>query len=188
MAKSPLKYDRQMYNPQDLKGLTSKELRKEYSRLRDISQKRLKRLGESEFNKSQTYLYNKSRYIPLKQIKSDAQLRFYLTDLANFISAKRSTVSGARQVISDRIATLNERGYSFINKDNIVAFGNFMNYMKQTHLDAIYDSDQSAEFWNDYIEENPFVTQDKVIAEYNIWEKEQMEERRNWIVNLDRKE
>ena len=111
------------YEPEALKVRDSKELRKEYSRLRDIAQKRLIRLGTSEFSEGSTYRHYKDVFPKLSEIKTEAQLRQRLAILARFVESKASTVSGIKAKRTAQIRSLQEQGYDWIDESN---FDNFI--------------------------------------------------------------
>lgn len=129
-------------------------IRKEYTRLRDISQKRLKRMGSSKFAESQTYKQNVSHYPKLADIKTPEELAYRLSDLARFIKSPMSTISGQKSQMQKAIDTLHstvdkdgnpKEAYTFINEDNYLAFTEFMDEWRAQHLDELYDSGEAAD-------------------------------------------
>ena len=103
---------------------TDAEIRREYSRLRDIAQKRLQRLARNEPG-SYAYKKNVGQYPVLKDVGTEGA-RELLPRLARFIGAKTGTVQGIREQRNKALETLREHGYTFINKGNIKQFGEFM--------------------------------------------------------------
>ena len=103
---------------------TDQLIRSEYRRLRDIAQKRLKRLAEAEPG-SYAYKHNKGKY-PGSRGTSTAEMRKLLPDLAKFIAAKTGSVSGIRAHEKAVLSTLHQHGYTGVNKTNLRAFGEFM--------------------------------------------------------------
>lgn len=103
---------------------TPREMRREYARLRDIAQKRLKRLAVAE-PKSYAYRMNKGAYAPTRSL-SDAEIMELMPKLAKFIAAKTGTVAGIRRQRRKAVATLNRHGYTGITESNYEAFGDFM--------------------------------------------------------------
>ena len=87
------------------------ELRKEYSRLRKIAQKRLARFVGTEWEKSEVFKRNYGKYPLLADIKSPTQLRYELAALARFINAETSSVSGLKRQRAKTIETLKDKGY-----------------------------------------------------------------------------
>lgn len=146
-----LKYDKEWYTPSQIVARLKaspearKEARKEYTRLRDISQKRLKRMGKTQWARTQTYKKNVNHYKKLKDIKSDYELAGRLSDLARFIVSKYSSVAKQKEIMKKSLATLHEHGYGFVNEDNYIDFGDFMEAYRNQMLDMEYDSGDAAD-------------------------------------------
>lgn len=119
------------YHPDALRsGYTERELRQEYSRLRDVAQKRLKRLQKSEFKNTQTVRYNVGRFKPLKDISGAGELVHLLGDLARFLTASRGSVTGMREAQRKSIETLHESGLTAINEQNYQHTMEVLEYIK----------------------------------------------------------
>ena len=86
-----------------------KALRAEYTRLRDIAQKRLDRLGKSEFSESKAYTSHKNGFAKLRDI-SKGDLAKAFSELSKFVNAKTSTVSGQKSTRAKTIATWRKQG------------------------------------------------------------------------------
>lgn len=117
------------YNPRSLKTAFAtagiKEARAEYTRLRDIAQKRLKRLQASEYKNSNTVRYNQGGFVKLKNIKSAAELAYQMTEIRNFLEAETSTVYGQKQVASRSYDLLRKHGYK-VSEGELRDYGKFM--------------------------------------------------------------
>lgn len=124
---------------------TDRMIRQEYSRLRDIAEKRLKRLAAEEPG-SYAYRKNVGEYLPARG-QETAALRAKLPQLAKFIAAKTGTVRGIRSQRSRAITTLHEHGYTGINAGNIKAFGEFMDEWRARKLDRTIGSPPVYEFF-----------------------------------------
>lgn len=145
-----------------------KKVRKEYTRLRDIAQKRLKRLEAADMGDTQAYLKNVHHYPKLKDIKTKYELAGRLSDLSRFIKAEASTVSGQRQIRAKTINTLHEHGYDFVNDTNIVDFGRFMEeYRKQKLEDMGYDSGDAAETYSVVVKHE--LDPEEVKKDFEFW-------------------
>lgn len=106
------------YTVQGLESLSEKELRKEYTRMRDTAQKRVKRL-QKEYPKakaSQKYVQLRDEkgkivkeYVGFRELKDidPRDLPKALSELAKFVNAKTSTVTGQRIAQRKTMATLN---------------------------------------------------------------------------------
>ena len=151
------------YTPENLVKLDEKELRKEYTRLRDMAQKRLKRLKNEGFGKSSIVNYFGGDVPKLKSLPDKESIAFGLAELKGFIDAKQSTVKGMRVYIKEErekaekidkrlgqvIDTLNRRfpmGDKF-NSDNVQEFFDFMNNEVTKNIEVNYNSDRIAQLF-----------------------------------------
>ena len=173
MAKTTtLTYDKDWYYPVKLKALlankkTAGDVRKEYTRLRDIAQKRFKRLKAAGFADTQTYKLNYKHYPVLKNIKTDEELAGRLTDLAFFIMNPNSLVRKARARMIKSIGTLHEHGYTWVTQDNYIKFGDFMESYRDTMMDMIYDSGDAVELFS--VVEKHKLDPMKVKEDFDLW-------------------
>lgn len=144
-----LKYDFNMYNPAVIQtALTEKEARKEYSRLRQIANKRLKTIGKSKYARTDVYSYNVGQYITIAEMESPAELYYRLSMVARFLSSERSSLRGLRRAEQKAIETLKSHGYDFINASNYLDFYEFMETVRATEIGSKYDSERVAELFD----------------------------------------
>ena len=122
---------------------SDKEIRQEYTRLRDIMEKRLKRLGEKS-PESKAYQQNVGRFRPARGQSTEA-LRKQLPDLAKLVRAKGSSVSGQKAIQQQTLGTLHEHGYDFVNEENLQDFGDWMEEWRQSDGEHVYGSPEVAE-------------------------------------------
>lgn len=122
--------------------------RREYQRLRRVAEKRLNRMGTSEFSDTDVYRRNAGKFTPLSQVKSNRELGRLLYEVRAFLDARRSSVSGQRAIIRDTLHTLHEHGYTFVNKSNLKAFGDFMEAARAAAGGTLYASDRVAEMYD----------------------------------------
>lgn len=166
-----LTYEEEWYQPARLRAMMKAgdiaTVRKEYTRLRDISQKRLKRMGKSMFADTQMYKRNVNHYPLLKNIQSEAELAARLSDLSRFITAQTSTVSGMNTQMKKSLKTLHEHEYTFVNEGNFLSFGKFMEEYRFQKLDELYDSGDAAETF-DALEKHR-VDPEKVKEDFEFW-------------------
>lgn len=143
------------------------QVRKEYTRLRDIAQKRLKRMAQTQFSKTNTYKMNVKHYLKLKEIKTPQELAGRLADLAAFITDPYGTVSGQKAIMKKALVTLHENKYTFVTESNFIEFGQFMEHYRAQHLDEIYDSGDAADAYGVTVKHN--IDPDKVKADFELW-------------------
>lgn len=93
-------------------------IKAEYTKLRDIAHKRIKRLGESEFKKSAAYTSHKGDFPKLRDL-DPRDIPAAMAEMAKFLRAKTSTVTGQRIRRSKTIKAwqkvgldLNEKNYN----------------------------------------------------------------------------
>jgi hypothetical protein len=149
--KTGLKWQPEDYNPVvqvALRRHTEKELRQEYTRLRDIAQKRLSRIGATEFAETQTYKNWAGRFPMTKTIKDPKTLALALADVANYVGGGM-TLKTMKQQRARSLETLHEHKYSDINEANFKRFGNFMDKYRAAKLDVIYDSKRAVKIFAD---------------------------------------
>lgn len=146
-SKATLKYDKQKYTPEGSQSLTEKQVREEYTRLRAIANKRIKRLGESEWRDTEVYERHRFGFKKLSQLKNERDLAHELSEVARFIDSKRSSASGLRQIRKQAVETLQERGYKDINTSNYNEFVEFMEHARVSNLNKLYGSERVAEYF-----------------------------------------
>lgn len=81
-------------------------IRAEYTRMRDVAQKRIKRLGEA-FPESKAFSSHRNGFPKLKDI-SPQDLPYAFSELYKFVHAKTSTVTGQREAQAKTMSTLNK--------------------------------------------------------------------------------
>ena len=123
--------------------LTPEQMRAEYTRLRNVANKRLLRMQDTRFEKYQSFQQNVGKFIPVSRISSERELIYRLSEVERFISAKTSTISGIRDIERRTLKSLQDAGYTFVNARNLAAFGEFMAEYRAQHLNEIYDSDEA---------------------------------------------
>lgn len=111
------------YDPAELRGISLKKLKDEYTTLRDIAQKRLKRMGASAYAGSEPYQYNKDRFKKISEIKEHvkdikdpkrreeamaSKMRQLLAEVSRFVNTESTTISGQDEILKKRIESLNK--------------------------------------------------------------------------------
>lgn len=151
------------YTPEELIFLDERELRSEYTRLRDIAQKRLKRLSSAGYGETETARHFKGGEVPkLSELNDKESIAFALADLKGFLDKKQSTVTGARQYYKearqtvkhdeklDRIITkLNKHfpDHEKFSPENIDDFFDFMNTQVAQNIEKFVSSDRIAQLY-----------------------------------------
>lgn len=183
--------DEDLYHYEAFTGgnVSREDLRKEYSRLRQVANKRLDRMKGTKYDKSQTYLRNAGKYGTIASIEKealkhakklspeaaqkyvDAHVAKKLADVYKFLTAKTGSIRGMQRVENEIIKTLNERGFNFINKKNIQQFGEYMEHLRILHNGKQFDSERAAELFA--IAEKKGVSPDQIAADFEYWKQHQ---------------
>lgn len=167
-------YDYRWYTPSELKtklelgGEHEKEVRKEYTRLRDIAQKRLKRLEAAGMSDRAIYEKNVNHYPKLASIKTKSELAQRLSDLSRFVASSQSTVSGIKTREKKTLDTLHENGFDFVTESNLKDFGDFMEMYRSEGMDTMgYDSGDAAELYS--VVEKHKLDPDKIAEDFEFY-------------------
>ena len=144
---------------------TDAEIRREYSRLRDIAQKRLERLGRNEPG-SFAYRHNVGQYPTLKETGTEGA-RALLPRLARFIGAKTGSVTGIREQRAKALESLREHGYTFLNKSNIKQFGQFMEQFRASKGSKVIGSPTAVELFEQAKEKHMNI--DQIKMQFEMW-------------------
>ena len=152
-----LKYSAGWYTPTHLRSgdVSAAVIKAEYTRLRDIAQKRLKRMAGTEFRETETFKQNWGYFTRIRDMagkgmkgdKISPELSYKMAALARFVAAEGSTVSGMKKQREKSLQTLKQHGYDFVNKSNYANFAKFMQEYRQQKLDSQFDSGEVAELF-----------------------------------------
>lgn len=116
-------------------------IRHTYSEMRSIANKRLNRLGKSEFRDSAAYQQHRGGFQKLADIpKADLAKAFH--DVQKFLAAKTSTVSGQRERRDKIIKAWQAQGLD-INKKNFNTVMDIMHRLRNQK--QVYGSDAAVE-------------------------------------------
>lgn len=181
-------YRRQAYSGGNV---TSDELRKEYSRLRQVANKRLKRMEGTRFEDSQTYKKNAGRYNTIadiekqalanaKQLNPEAAQRLVdihiarkMEDMYRFLTAKSGSIRGMQAIENQIIESLRERGLTFVNKKNIQQFGEYMEYLRSINKGREFDSERAADLFGTAIKKG--INPAQIAEDFEYWKTREKE-------------
>ena len=125
-------------------------VRANYTTLRDIAQKRLKRAQAAG------YMTDQEPFAKLADIKDKRDLAAEYANISRFLLSLNSTAKGREKRNEKAVARLNARGIDFVNKQNVADFGKFMGVMREIYSQeqpggakALYiDSDDLADYYS----------------------------------------
>ena len=146
LNKTPLAWDYDEYYPYRLEQMDERALRKEYTRLRKVANKRLARLQASKYKDSELAKEYAGGFALLANV---ADLPRELTMLARFVASEKSSITGLKRIEKQTISTLEQHGYTFVNTKNVGQFGAFMEEMRQAGYSKLYSSEFIATWWSE---------------------------------------
>lgn len=116
-----------------------KRMMREYSHMREVANKRIKRLGQSEYAWTKTYQYHQYGFKRIRDINKADFAKAY-SELASFFYAKGSTISGQREIQAKTTKTLQAEGLN-VNKGNYANLIKIFERMRKMKL--LYGSDKA---------------------------------------------
>lgn len=175
--------DRGDYTPFAIQEIwEEKEARKEYSRLRNIVVKRLKRIQEVEPDAKILERWKPEDFKKLKDIKSVRELSHMLSDVAYLVNSKTASLTGRHEIAIDEIEKLEKFGIDIKDEKELKEFGNFMDIARDWFKDRIYDSERIATLYSEYKERFNNI---ELLRAYNKWVKNR--KKKGYIKNKRRR-
>lgn len=148
-ARATLKYSPELYTPYALESWPDRQMRKEYTRLRDIAQKRLKRLSQDPISgTSDVYKEFAGGFPTIKAMRGDRKaLEQALADVARFVRSKESTVGGARESFKARLGA-GGIDADDVPEDQYTSLSELWEIVKASGV-YYYPSDQPVMYWRE---------------------------------------
>lgn len=137
----------------DADKFSDRQLFKEYQRLRSIANKRLKRIGESEFSSDEFYTRWKDTFKkPASELKR-RDLVYKLYDAFIFLTTPHSTVKGMRERKNSIIGEMMALGAKVEDADaHYIEFVDFMTFAKSVLRGYMYSSEDLVEIYEENID------------------------------------
>lgn len=178
-----LAYEPHRYLPYylDTDDLSEAEKRAEYSRLRAIAVKRQQRMKHTELADSR---FARESLPKLKELTSTRALNEQLARMAMMLRSRSSTITGAREQISERVAALQETfaddprvDFTNFTMDDWQRFGAYMKTMKaRGYADQGADSERAVKMY--------FLSKDAKLTTHGLIEKyDEFVERQSQLEN-----
>ena len=131
-------------------GIPQNEIKKEYTRLRDILNKRIQRINKSDFA-GQGISGQFPQGLPKLSEIAPEDLPYLLQQAATALNSRGGSLKGLQMRQSETVKSLRERGYTNITDSNIRAFANFMDEARERGLEKIYGSDAIATMYDSIV-------------------------------------
>lgn len=132
-----------LFTPIQIEQLSNRQVRKEYSQLRSIANKRLQRLQAAGLGGRGDYRFPVMKGRDINQIAAD------LADVSRFLRDPRTTVKGENKFVEHELKELHERGYSWVDRSNFYDFTRFMEDMRAKYEGKYFDSGQALDVYNE---------------------------------------
>lgn len=147
------------------KAISDKTLREEYSRLRAIANKRLKRM-EGKAEAAGTWSQHPEGF-PSVRGMSREEIVYQLGEVSGFLTARRGSLSGILESNKKITESLADKGVN-VTPDQLSNFGLFMQKIKKALniSKGEYGSGQTASLWNELME-NGSISKKKFSAAIN---------------------
>ena len=130
-----------LYTPYQLSRMSDSAIRKAYSELRSIANKRLTRLEKQGLGMTARTGY---RFPTIKQVESSsrATVASELADVSRFLRDERTTVKGEKKFLSNFKELMTEKGYGDLvdTPDEIYTVLQFLDEMREEHKEMTLPS------------------------------------------------
>lgn len=171
--RATLSYKAAKYTPAGLETWPEKELRAEYTRLRDIAQKRIKRLSQDPIAQtSSVYREFEHGFPRMRDILSRGGLERAMADVARFVRARSSTVTGARESFQQRTARATSIALQDVEPDDYMSLDEWMKLWRDSG--ETFDSDVAVMYYREK------AGQQLSIDDYRAWARGEREYSESW--------
>lgn len=154
-------------------GTVERNMRAEFTRLRDMAKKRIDRLQKSGLISSHEANEMRLEYIPKLRSMTAGDVPAALQALKRFIDKKESTVSGARKEIKKKQKANVARAETLgIRKESMPQFGKYMDWLKAKAYNNIFDSEQAVKVFKgmeDTTVRLKNIDVDSVLKDFKFW-------------------
>lgn len=150
--------------------ISEKDLRREYTRLRNIAQKRIIRLKEDHLLKRLENVKDaiSTGFPTLKEMgKSSTVLIGHLAELRAFLTKEESTVYGARRKFERNVRKAREAAGDFVDDGTYPDFDRFMQFARETTRGFRIGSPELADFFDD--NSRNYSTQEELEDAFYLW-------------------
>lgn len=122
------------YRPREASRMDSKTLRREYTRLAQVANRRLANLEKNNLG-----TWGSRRFGGIRGM-SDEYVEAALLEVSRYLRDVRHTVRGERDYMRREIAELHRSKYTWVNESNFYQFTDFMDKMREQYGAKLFDS------------------------------------------------
>lgn len=130
-----------LFSPFQISKMTESAMRKAYSSLRSVANKRLQRMQAQNLGMTARTGY---RFPTIADINASSKstIASELADVSQFLRSERTTVTGEKRFIGDFVEAMESRGYGDLvtTIDDVYGMIQFMDDMREQYSSKIFDS------------------------------------------------
>lgn len=153
MVNIDLKWPLRSYNPYMLNTYDTDVVYAEYRKQRKALQARLRKMRGTGFEKSLEYkALRKVAYSRMTRMSEEQRKADLATIVKQGLMNPRTTPEGYEYNLEKTLEALRKRNYSFVTRENLEDFGNFMAEFKSVAESLGYDSAEVADAWGEYVD------------------------------------
>ena len=135
------------YTPKEINAMSPQEMRKAYSELRSVANKRIARMSAQGLGRK-----GRKKQKPFKTLKgmSSREVETALKAVSQWLREPTHTVKGYKRQRAFVLEQMRERyGYDFITTENYEDFVDFMEDMRERNSGKTFDSGDAADVFNE---------------------------------------
>ncbi len=127
-----------IFTPSQISRMSDAQIRKEYSNLRKIANKRIQRLTAQNLGRSSTTFPTIAKVME----STKSTVASMLADVSRFLRSDRTTVRGEKRFIADFREQMESKGYGDLvqTTQDVYNMIDFMEHMREQYSDKIFDS------------------------------------------------
>lgn len=127
------------YTPSSISKMSDKAIRKAYSELRSVANKRIQRMDNAGLGRG-----SNQKFPTIQQIKDSSKwsIESSLADVSRFLRSDRTTVSGEKKFLKEFKQNMVDKGYGDLveSTEDVYNMVDFMEYMREQYGDKLFDS------------------------------------------------
>lgn len=127
------------FTPSQIAKMSNADIRKEYSKLRSVANKRIQRMEKAGLGMGRN-----QKFATIQQIKESSKwnVESQLAEVSRFLKSERTTITGEKRFLNDFKENMIVRGYGDLvqNIEDIYNMIDFMEHMREQYGDKLFDS------------------------------------------------
>lgn len=127
-----------LFTVKQIRGMSDADVRKAYSNLRSVANKRIQRLNKAGLGT------NPFTFPTIQQIQDTDKITMnaMLADVSNFLRSPRTTVKGEKNFLADFTARMDNLGYGGLvtSRGDVYQLLDYLDYLREHYSDKVYTS------------------------------------------------